>query len=728
MVDQVVKVESQDKPLNIQQQQPENSEKSEAGKEEVVKAKETKDDSETAKKVDTHEESPTSTPVKPASMEIDTIKDSPEKDKDNDKSSPGASAEQNKADSEKITPTAKSEEEAKVINIDKPEVSKVESSNNDGTESTPQLPATTAKPGVPVPTMYASLAQSTKPNPTLSSASPSKQQPRVPPPVKSDPYMEHLRLEEDRIRLIRRSLSLKRTPKKIEPKETPTKKKRKRDSDVHKTTGIPGWRASTPKELSAAQEEEWLDASHKANDTVERWMAQYRVSQESYWLEKKRRGQKKQSPKERQSFYLQSDPAAERPCCQWCTLEHEQRSKRRSKKKPRLESRSFSGDELMQCLECSFVGCSPPSLAPDSRHHILQHLLVTGHNFAVSCGEKAQVFCFRCGDFVYHEVFEQEKVRIDCSKKFPYMAWKDHHVLRSFDAFQFLKTEDHGIVWRGLVATYPPIVPKEHFYATQLTIRRRDLFGGCADERWLLNKPNALNFAASQHLKSDEEKYNIVAPVGMYNHGNTCYMSAILQCLIFCKPLQQYFLRDVGHHHKSCELYRSEEYARATLSKTKVSSSKTKKSSSSITKPAPEICLACEMDCLFLSYFGSTVGKDVVTSIEESCRDLVGKKKGEAIEKYCEDVSDLEKGVPLVISELLTSAWKSGKMNHLAGYEQRDTHEFLNAFLEVLGKNIVNYRERIYAAVTSVDEEIALVSRPEKNDIGKTYMVFYVLF
>jgi uncharacterized UBP type Zn finger protein len=307
------------------------------------------------------------------------------------------------------------------------------------------------------------------------------------------------------------------------------------------------------------------------------------------------------------------------------------------------------------------------------------------------------------------------------------MGWKDHHVLRSFDAFQFLKTEDYGIIWRGLIATYPPIVPKEHFYATQLTLRRRDLFGGCADERWLLNKPNALNFAATQHLKSDEEKFNIVAPVGMYNHGNTCYMSAILQCLIFCKPLQQYFLKDVGHHHKSCELYRSEEYARATLSKSKVSSSKTKKASSSTTKLASEICLACEMDCLFLSYFGITVGKNVVASIEESSRDLVGKKKGEAIENNCEDVMDLEKGAPLVISELLTSAWKSGKMNHLAGYEQRDTHEFLNAFLEVLGKNIVNFRERIYAAVTSVDEESALKPRPEKNDIGKTDVVLQVL-
>jgi hypothetical protein len=44
-------------------------------------------------------------------------------------------------------------------------------------------------------------------------------------------------------------------------------------------------------------------------------------------------------------------------------------------------------------------------------------------------------------------------------------------------------------------------------------------------------------------------------------------------------------------------------------------------------------------------------------------------------------------GDPLIPSALLTAAWKSGRMDHLAGYEQRDAHEFLQAFLDIMGKH-----------------------------------------
>jgi ubiquitin carboxyl-terminal hydrolase 22/27/51 len=120
---------------------------------------------------------------------------------------------------------------------------------------------------------------------------------------------------------------------------------------------------------------------------------------------------------------------------------------------------------------------------------------------AVSCGERAQLFCFRCGDFVYHEAFQQEKERVvDYSQQLPFMAWKEHPVQRSFDPFQYIKTQDHGIVWRGLVATYPALVPKEHFRATQLTSRRQALFEGRVHQKWLMTKPTALAFAATQSL------------------------------------------------------------------------------------------------------------------------------------------------------------------------------------------------------------------------------------
>jgi ubiquitin carboxyl-terminal hydrolase 22/27/51 len=119
---------------------------------------------------------------------------------------------------------------------------------------------------------------------------------------------------------------------------------------------------------------------------------------------------------------------------------------------------------------------------------------------AVSCGERAQLFCFRCGDFVYHEAFQQEKERIDYSQQLPYTAWKKHKVQRSFDPFQYIRTQDHGVVWRGLVATYPALVPKEHLRATQLTSRRQALFEGRVHQKWLMTKPTALTFAATQSL------------------------------------------------------------------------------------------------------------------------------------------------------------------------------------------------------------------------------------
>ena len=118
---------------------------------------------------------------------------------------------------------------------------------------------------------------------------------------------------------------------------------------------------------------------------------------------------------------------------------------------------------------------------------------------AVTCGERAALFCFRCGDFVYHEVFEQEKERIDYTHKLKFMSWKEHVVQRSFDAFSFIRTQDHGIVWRGLVATYPPLVPKEHCIAAQLSSRRQALFEGNVFETWLSRRRNALAFAAWQN-------------------------------------------------------------------------------------------------------------------------------------------------------------------------------------------------------------------------------------
>lgn len=83
------------------------------------------------------------------------------------------------------------------------------------------------------------------------------------------------------------------------------------------------------------------------------------------------------------------------------------------------------------------------------------------------------------------------------------MAWKDHTVQRSFDAFQFLRTQDHGVVWRGLVASYPPLVPREHVQATEVSMKRHGLFEGLVQENWLIQRPTAMSFASSQAIRGE---------------------------------------------------------------------------------------------------------------------------------------------------------------------------------------------------------------------------------
>jgi hypothetical protein len=59
---------------------------------------------------------------------------------------------------------------------------------------------------------------------------------------------------------------------------------------------------------------------------------------------------------------------------------------------------------------------------------------------------------------------------------------------------QFVKTTEHGVVWRGLIASYPSLVPKEHVRAARLSLRRLSLFR----MEW---GSKALEFAVYQNQK-----------------------------------------------------------------------------------------------------------------------------------------------------------------------------------------------------------------------------------
>lgn len=146
-------------------------------------------------------------------------------------------------------------------------------------------------------------------------------------------------------------------------------------------------------------------------------------------------------------------------------------------------------------------------------------------------------------------------------------------------------------------------------------------------------------------------------------------MSSILQCLVHCIPVQRYFLPDMGHGHQSCQVYRDRAALEGKPSNGKAGGAA--KSAKKETAKNESICLGCELDKLMLQYFGSSNGIDmsciaVDASIDSSNVPVV-------------------KGEPLVTAEMLTAAWKCSGMSHLAGYEQRDAHEFLHGFFDILG-------------------------------------------
>lgn len=159
----------------------------------------------------------------------------------------------------------------------------------------------------------------------------------------------------------------------------------------------------------------------------------------------------------------------------------------------------------------------------------------------------------------------------------------------------------------------------------------------------------------------------------MYNLGNTCYLSSTLQALIHCVPLQRYFLEDVGHSHEACMLFCKPKPTTA------VNGDPSSVMSHYIKMRA--LCLACEMDRLYLIYESSANG-----------------------------YATWQKGSPLVTANILSSCWRA--MEHLAGSEQRDAHEFLHGFLELVGKNMSTFRSEVRSSLG----DAAFVKTDEKKD------------
>jgi Ubiquitin carboxyl-terminal hydrolase len=205
-------------------------------------------------------------------------------------------------------------------------------------------------------------------------------------------------------------------------------------------------------------------------------------------------------------------------------------------------------------------------------------------------------------------------------------------------------------------------------------------------------------------------------------------MSAVLQCLIHCLPLQRFFLRDIGHHHEASLIYHNMEIAATPHSMSRSllkNGDKTQSIDISLTtaKTFDDVqkgkgyysCLASEMDKLFLQYFSSSIGFDVFSALRKS-----GHSSNSDLSNAGTSVS---KGQPLLLTEMLSTVWQCRGMRHLAGYDQRDAHEVLHAFLDNIGKSNQRYNQMIQLALDWPPSENIknsdLKTNTPKSDYGK---------
>jgi uncharacterized UBP type Zn finger protein len=140
------------------------------------------------------------------------------------------------------------------------------------------------------------------------------------------------------------------------------------------------------------------------------------------------------------------------------------------------------------------------------------------------------------------------------------------------------------------------------------------------------------------------------------------------------------------------------------------------------------ICLACEVDRLFLQYFGSSIGSDVSRAVcaplnpSARYRLSISPSLTSAEGASSKSEADLQ-GEPLVTTSILAAAWKTSGMDHLAGYEQRDAPEFLHAFLDTVGKHCGEYRTLIQSMrIKSLPSN----AKDEKNNV--TFDIIKELF
>jgi len=145
-------------------------------------------------------------------------------------------------------------------------------------------------------------------------------------------------------------------------------------------------------------------------------------------------------------------------------------------------SNIFLSDGHLKCLHCGKIGAGPniPHHTSDQQgDSFIEHCIRTGHYLGISCGEKGELFCMKCGDFVYNALIDRERDRIEISSRFPWFSRNETRIERSISVGEVNELEDgSSCVWPGLVATYLERAPAALISAGELSLKRIRAFSG----------------------------------------------------------------------------------------------------------------------------------------------------------------------------------------------------------------------------------------------------------
>jgi hypothetical protein len=103
-----------------------------------------------------------------------------------------------------------------------------------------------------------------------------------------------------------------------------------------------------------------------------------------------------------------------------------------------------------------------------------------------------------CGNVIHHECFDQERERLFLEHNIPTLCWSETPIIRGIDPSSFCITLKNGVVWRGMMATYPTPVSSQLVEASRLAIKRSSIFRGDRCNRSMKLGSAAVKFSMFQ--------------------------------------------------------------------------------------------------------------------------------------------------------------------------------------------------------------------------------------